>query len=132
MCTWKELRRWYFTGKYPKTFLGSYFWRKSTKGASEKKTVLLEKMLWYDKRMGPLKTCVTQERGEGRLTKEVTKSDVGGGVAAKNSKQWCYSLKKTRFCEWWAFWMTPMMLTYFAVFFMSVFVDDVISFFWNK
>ena len=83
MCTWKELRRWYFTGKYPKTFLGSYFWRKSTKGASEKKTVLLEKMLWYDKRMGPLKTCITQERGEGRLTKEVTKSDVGGEDATK-------------------------------------------------
>ena len=35
--------------------------------------------------MGPLKTCVAQERGEGRLTKEVTKSDVEGGVAAKNS-----------------------------------------------
>ena len=35
--------------------------------------------------MGPLKTCITQERGEGRLTKEVTKSDVGGGVAAKKS-----------------------------------------------
>ena len=35
--------------------------------------------------MGPLKTCVTQERGEGRLTKEVTKSDVGGGVAVRKS-----------------------------------------------
>ena len=33
--------------------------------------------------MGPLKTCVTQERGEGRLTKEVTKSDVGGEDATK-------------------------------------------------
>ena len=35
--------------------------------------------------MGPFKTCITQERGEGRLTKKVTKSDVGGGVAAKKS-----------------------------------------------
>ena len=35
--------------------------------------------------MGPWKTCVTQERKEGRLTKKVTKSDVGGGVAAKKS-----------------------------------------------
>ena len=35
--------------------------------------------------MGPLKTCVNQEGVEGRLTKEVTKSDVEGGVAAKNS-----------------------------------------------
>ena len=33
--------------------------------------------------MGPSKTCVTQERGEGWLTEKVTKSDVGGGVAAK-------------------------------------------------
>ena len=35
--------------------------------------------------MGPLKMCVTQERGEGRLTKEVRKSDVGGVVADKKS-----------------------------------------------
>ena len=33
--------------------------------------------------MEPFKTCVTQERGEGNLTKKVTKSDVGGGVTAK-------------------------------------------------
>ena len=30
----------------------------------------------------PLKTCITQERGEERLTEKVTKSDLGGGVAA--------------------------------------------------
>ena len=36
--------------------------------------------------MGPSKTCVTQERGEGRLTEKVTKGDVGGGVAAKKSE----------------------------------------------
>ena len=35
--------------------------------------------------MGALKTSVTQERDEMRLTKEVTKSDVGGGVVAKKS-----------------------------------------------
>ena len=34
--------------------------------------------------MEPFKTCMTHERGEGRLTKKVTKSDVGGGFAAKN------------------------------------------------
>ena len=33
--------------------------------------------------MGSFKTCVTQERREGRLTKKVTKSDVGKGFAAK-------------------------------------------------
>ena len=35
--------------------------------------------------MEPFKTCVTQERGEGSLTKKVTKSDVGGGLTAKKS-----------------------------------------------
>ena len=34
--------------------------------------------------MGPFKTCVTQERQEKRLTKNVTKSDVGEGFAAKH------------------------------------------------
>ena len=33
--------------------------------------------------MGPFKTCVTQERNERRLTKNVTKSDVGEEFAAK-------------------------------------------------
>ena len=33
--------------------------------------------------MGPFKTCVTQEREEGRLTKKVTKSDVGEEFATK-------------------------------------------------
>ena len=32
--------------------------------------------------MKPFKTCVTQERGEGRSTKKVIKSDAGGGVFA--------------------------------------------------
>ena len=35
--------------------------------------------------MEPFKTCVTQERGEGNLTKKVTKTDVGRGVTAKKS-----------------------------------------------
>ena len=35
--------------------------------------------------MEPFKTCVTQERGEGSLTKKVTKNDVGGAVTAKKS-----------------------------------------------
>ena len=33
--------------------------------------------------MEPFKTCVTQEREEGRLTKKVTKSDIGQGFAAE-------------------------------------------------
>ena len=33
--------------------------------------------------MGPFKTCVTQEREEGRLTKNVTKSDVMEEFAAR-------------------------------------------------
>ena len=33
--------------------------------------------------MGSFKTCVTQEREEGRLIKNVTKSEVGEGYAAK-------------------------------------------------
>ena len=47
--------------------------------------------------MGPLKTYATQEREEEKLTEKVTKSDVGGGVAAKNSD--VTHSKKTRFCE---------------------------------
>ena len=81
-------------------------------------------MLWYDKSMGPFKTCITQGREEGRLTKKVTKSDVGEGFAAK--KMWCHSLNLN------SFWMAPMMMFHFAVFLMSVFVDGVIRFLWNK
>ena len=91
---------------------------------------LLEKMLWYDKSMGPFKTCVTQEREEGRLTKNVTKSDFGEGFAARKCD--VTQSKKTRFCEWRSFWMAPMMMFYFVVFFISVFVDGVIRYLWNK
>ena len=72
--------------------------------------------------MRSFKICVIQKRGEGRLTKKVTKYYVGGGFAAKKCDA-TYSenpeiLRVTFF----------LMLTYFVVFFMSVFVDDVISF----
>ena len=50
----------------------------------------------------------------------------------RNQKMWCHSLKQTTFYEWRSFWMVPMMMFDFAVFFMSVFVDDVIRFLWNK
>ena len=40
-------------------------------------------MLRHDKSMGPFKTCGTQEREEGRLTKSVTKSDVEEEFPAK-------------------------------------------------
>ena len=61
--------------------------------------------------------------------KKVTKSDLGEGFAAKKCD--VTQSKKTRFCEWRSFWMAPMMF-YFAVLFMSVFVDGVIRFSWNK
>ena len=77
-------------------------------------------MLQYDKSMGPFKSCVTQERGEGRLTKKVTKSDAGGGFAAKK----CDATQKNEIFRVALF----LMLTYFDAFFMSVFVDDLISF----
>ena len=82
--------------------------------------------------MKSLKMCVTQERGEGRLTKKVTKKYVGGGFAAKkwdaiHSKQ--DKTKKGNEILRVTFFLT---LTYFAVFLMSVFADDVISFLWNK
>ena len=40
---------------------------------------------------------LTQERGEGRLTEKVTKSDVEGGLATKIFD--ATQLKKTQFCE---------------------------------
>ena len=70
------------------------------------------------------------KREEGRLTKKVTKTDAGGRFAVETCDN--THSKRTRFCEWRSFWMTPMMLTYIAVFFMSVFVDDVVSFLWKK
>ena len=87
-------------------------------------------MLWYDKSMGPFKTCVTKEREERRVTKNVTKSDIGEGFAAKQCD--VTHSKKARFCEWRSSWIAPMMMLYFFVFFMSVFVDGVIRFLWNK
>ena len=81
-------------------------------------------MLWYKKGMVPFKTCVTQERKEGRLTKSVTKNDVGEGFVAKKCD--VTHSKKTRFCEWRSFWMAPILMFYFAVFFMSVFVDGMV------
>ena len=54
-------------------------------------------MLGYDKSMGSFKMCVTQERGEEKLTKKVTKSDLGGGFVAKKCD--AAHSKKTRFCK---------------------------------
>ena len=48
--------------------------------------------------MRPFNTCVTQERGDERLTKKVTKSDVGGWVL--NQKHVMALTKKNpEFCE---------------------------------
>ena len=87
-------------------------------------------MLGYDKSMGPFKTSVTQERKEGRWTKKVTKSDVGDRFAFRKCD--VTHSEKPRFCKKRSFWMAPMMMFYFAVFFMSVFAEDVITFLWNK
>ena len=70
-----------------------------------KRTLLLEKMSWYDKSIGSFKMRVTQERRGRRLTKKVTKKYIWRGFAAR--KIWCHSLKKkqkkTRFCKWRSF-----------------------------
>ena len=79
---------------------------------------LLEKMLWYDKSMGPFKTCHSGKRG-GKVDKKRNKKWGRGRV--RSQKIWFHSLKKTRFCEWRSFLMAPMIMFYFAVFFMSVF-----------
>ena len=78
-----------------KNFYGSYFFNTQIDGCFQKRTVLFEKVLWYDKSIGPFKTCVSQEKEEGKLKKKLQNSDVGGGVGAK--KMWCYSLKKQDF-----------------------------------
>ena len=79
-------------GELSKNFWGAIFFNTQIDGCFWKRTVLLEKLLWYDKSMKTFKTWVTHERVEGRLTKKVAKNDVGGGVAAK--KKWYHSLKK--------------------------------------
>ena len=48
------------------------------------------------------------------MTKNVRKSDVGEGFAAKKCD--VTHSKKTRFCEWRSFWMALMMMFYIAVF----------------
>ena len=48
--------------------------------------------------MGPFKMCVTQEKEKGRLAKKVTKSDIGGGFAAKKCDA-THPKKTPRFCE---------------------------------
>ena len=73
--------------------------------------------------MGSFKMCVTQERGEGRLTQKVTKNYAGEGSQPKNVMPLTQK-KKNEILRVTFF----LMLTYFAVFFVSVFADDVISF----
>ena len=65
-----------------KPFGGAIFFNTQIDGCFWKRTVLLEKLLWYDESVKPR---VTQERVELRLTKNITKRDAGGGVAAKKS-----------------------------------------------
>ena len=82
--------------------------------------------VWYDKSIGTLKTCFTEERGEGRLTKKVTKSDVGGGFAAKKcdaTHSKIQDFASDILFEWPLWW---------CFIFYDCIVDDVISFLWNK
>ena len=65
--------------------------------------------------------CASRKRG-GKIDKKTTKSYVGGGSTAIK----CGAIhSKTNEILRVTFFL---MLTYFVVFFMSVFVDDVISF----
>ena len=72
-----------FYWELSKNFWGTSLFNAQIDGCFRKRTVLLEKMLLYDKSMEPFRTCVTQERLEENLTEKVTKIDVGGGVTAK-------------------------------------------------
>ena len=119
-----------FYWELSKNFLGNCLFNTQIDGCFQKRTLLLEKTLWYDKSMWSFKLCVTQERVEGRLTKKVTKNYVGGGFTAKKCDA-THSKKKQQKAEIMrvTFFLMP---TYFVIFFMSVFVDDVISFLWNK
>ena len=89
-------------------------------------------MLWYDKSMGPFKTCITQEKEKGRLTKKVTKSDLGEGFTAKKCD--ATHSKKQDFAsdvlfEWPVWWCFTLLYFYERI---CVFIDGVISFLWNK
>ena len=103
-----------FYWKLSKSFLGSYFFNTKIDRCFRKRTLLLEKMLWYDKSIRPFKMCVTQERGEGRSTKKVTKNDVGGGFPCKKCD--ATHSKKTRFCEWRSFWCWRVWLYFLWVY----------------
>ena len=59
--------------------------------------------------------CHLGMRGGKVDKKKVTKSDVGEGFAAKKSD--VNHSKKMIFCEWHSFWMAPMIMFYFPVFF---------------
>ena len=74
--------------------------------------------------MEPFKTCITQERGEGSLTKKVTKSDLGGGLIAKKSDT---THLKNEILRVTCFLNNLYDADLFCFFFMSIFVD-VISF----
>ena len=104
-----------FYPKLSKNLWESYFFNTQIGGCFRKRTVLLDKMLWYEKSMERFKTCVTQERVEGSLAKKKSNKKWRRG-SGHSQKKWFHSLKKTRFCKWCAFRMTPKILTYFAVF----------------
>ena len=76
--------------------------------------------------MGSFKTCVTRERGEGRLTKKITTSDIGEVLAAQKCDA-TYSKNPEIFGV--TFFLNDpyddVLLSYIS---MSVFVDAVISF----
>ena len=75
--------------------------------------------------MRSFKMCITQKRGEGRLTKKITKKIHRGRV--RSEKMLCQSLKKTRDFAGDLFSYTDLFGCIFY-FYLSVFVDGVISF----
>ena len=80
-------------------------------------------MLCYDKGIGSLKMWITQERGEGKLTKKVTKSDVRERFPAKKCAH-----KKIEIFGVTLFFNNPYDDFLLWCIFMDVLVDDVISY----
>ena len=86
-------------------------------GCFRKRTVLFEK-IWYDKSMGPFKTCITQEREEKRLKKKATQKWCRGRGCSQ--KKWCHSLNGFKNC-----------VTFFLFYFFLFFYEKVYNSGWH-
>ena len=76
-----------------KNLLGSYLFNMQIDGCFSKRTLLLEKMLSYNKSIGSFKMCITQEEGNEDWQKSNKKL---GRRRVCSKKMQCYSLKKPR------------------------------------